>query len=88
MPLIFNMLPRFIIAFLPRSKHLLIHDYSHTHSDFGGQEKKYLNTFTFSPSICHKVMGPDAMILVFLMMHFKPAFSLSSFSLIFLNTQH
>ena len=37
---------------------------------------------TFSPSICHKVIGPDAMILVFWMLSFKPAFSLSSFTLI------
>ena len=35
---------------------------------------------TFSPSICHEVMGPDAMILVFLILSFKPAFSLSSFT--------
>ena len=35
-----------------------------------------------SPSICHEVMtGRDAMILVFLMLSFKPAFSLSSFTL-------
>ena len=33
----------------------------------------------FSPSICHEVIGPDAMILVFLMLSFEPAFSLSSF---------
>ena len=39
MPLIFNMLPRIIIAFLPRSKRLLIHGYSHICSDFGGQGK-------------------------------------------------
>ena len=37
----------------------------------------------FSPSVkTHEVMGPDAMILVFLMLSFKPAFSLSSFTLI------
>ena len=35
-----------------------------------------------SPSIYHEVMGPDAMILVFLMLSFKPAFSLSSFTFI------
>ena len=34
---------------------------------------------TFSPSVCHEVMGPDAKILVFWMLSFKPAFSLSSF---------
>ena len=37
---------------------------------------------TLAPSICYKVMGPDAMILVFWMLSFKPAFSLSSFTLI------
>ena len=37
---------------------------------------------TVSPSICHEVMGPDAMILVFWMLSFKPAFSLSSFTFI------
>ena len=36
----------------------------------------------FSPSICHEVMGLEAMILFFCMLSFKPAFSLSSFSLI------
>ena len=35
---------------------------------------------TVSLSICHEVMGPDAMILVFCMLSFKPTFSLSSFS--------
>ena len=35
-----------------------------------------------SPSICYEVMGPDAMILVFWMLHFKPAYSLSSFTFI------
>ena len=37
---------------------------------------------TVSPSICHEVMGPDAMILVFWMLSFKPAFSFSSFTFI------
>ena len=37
---------------------------------------------TFPPSICHEVMGLDAMILVFWMLNFKPAFSLSSFTFI------
>ena len=35
---------------------------------------------TVSPSICHEVMGPDAMIFVFWMLSFKPTFSLSSFT--------
>ena len=42
---------------------------------------KCITVCAFSPSICHEVMGLGAMILVFLL-HFKPAFSLSSFTLI------
>ena len=46
-------------------------------SDFGGPHKiKSVIVSTVSPSICHEVMGPDAMILVFLKLSFKPAFSL------------
>ena len=44
------------------------------YSDFGTQENK-CHYFHFSPSICHEVMGLDAMILVFGMLNFKPAFS-------------
>ena len=43
---------------------------------------KSLTVSIDSPSICHEVMGPDAMILVFWMLCFKPAFSLSSFTFI------
>ena len=53
-------------------------------SDFGAQENKICHCFHFFLSICHEVMGPDAMILVFLVflrLSFKAAFSLSSFSL-------
>ena len=62
----FNMLSRFVLAFLSRSKHLLI---SWLHSpflcDFGAQEKKICHCFHFSPSVCLEVMGPNAMVLVF-----------------------
>ena len=51
-------------------------------SDFGAQEDKTCHCFHFSPSISHEVMRPDAMILVYWMLSFKPAFSLSSFILI------
>ena len=51
-------------------------------SDFGAQEKKICHCFHFLFSICHEVMGPDAMILVFWMLSFQPAFRLSSFTLI------
>ena len=40
---------------------------------------KFVTVSTFSPSICHEVMEPDAMILVFRMLSFEPPFSLSSF---------
>ena len=52
------------------------------HIDFGAQENKICHCFHFSPSICHEVVGPDAMILVFWMLSFMPAFLLSSFTLI------
>ena len=51
-------------------------------SDFGAQESKVCHCFYCFLSICHKVMRPDAMNLVLWMLSFKPAFSLSSFTLI------
>ena len=52
-------------------------------SDFGAQEEEICHYFHLSPSICHAVMGPDAMILViFLIFSYNPALSLSSFTLI------
>ena len=50
-------------------------------SDFEAPQIKSATVSIVSPSISHKVMGPDAMILAFLMLNFKPAFSLSSFTL-------
>ena len=65
MPL-FLILSRLVIAFLPRSKCLLI---SWLLSPYAvilePKEIKYVTILTFSPSICHEVMGLDAMILVF-----------------------
>ena len=52
------------------------------HSVVGAQENKVCHCFHFSPPICHEVMGPDAMILAFCMLSFKPAFSLSYFAFI------
>ena len=49
-------------------------------TDFGAQENKICYCFHFFPTYLHEVMGPDAMILVFWMLSFKPAFSLSSFT--------
>ena len=51
------------------------------HGGFEAQEEKNVSLLTFSSSVCHEVMGPDGMILVFLIFSFKPAFSLSSFTL-------
>ena len=50
------------------------------HSEFGAQENKICHYFHMA--ICHEVMEQDAMILVFWMLSFKPAFSLSTFILI------
>ena len=52
------------------------------HSDFWAQENKICHCYFFLLSIFHEVMGPDAMILVFWMLSFKSAFSLSSFTFI------
>ena len=49
--------------------------------DFRAQEEESVTASTFSHSICHEGMGPDAMILVFLTLSFKLAFLLSSFTL-------
>ena len=48
--------------------------------DFGAQENKICHISIVSPSICHEMMGPDAMILSFLTVEFRLAFSLSSFT--------
>ena len=53
-----------------------------TCSDFGAQKYKVWHCFHYFPSICHEVMGLDAMILVFWMLSYKPNFSLSSFTFI------
>ena len=66
MSLLLNMLSRLVIAFLPRSKHLLISWLQSPSAVILEPPKiKSLNVSTVSPSICHEVIGPDAMILVF-----------------------
>ena len=81
--LLFNMLSRFVIAFLPRSKCLLISWLQSTSAViFGTPQKKSVSVSIVSPSICHEVMGPDTMIFIFWMLSFKPASSLSSFTFI------
>ena len=61
--LLFNMLSRFVIAFLPRSKHLLISWLQSPSAVI--LEPPKIKSVTLSPSICQEVMGQDAMILVF-----------------------
>ena len=66
MSLIFNTLSRFVIAFLPRSKHLLIL-WLQSLSAVILEPKKIISVTisTFSQHICHEVMGSDAMIFIF-----------------------
>ena len=81
--LLFHMLFRLVIAFLPSNKCLLI-SWLQSPSAVILEPKniKSLIVSIVSPSIYHEVMGPDAMILVFWMLSFKPAFSLSSVTFI------
>ena len=69
MSLLFNMLSRLVIAFLPRSKHLFISWQSWLQSPptviLEPPKVKSLTVSIVSPFICHEVMGIDAMILVF-----------------------
>ena len=81
--LLLNMLSRLVITFLPRSKSLLISWLQSPSAVILEPRKIKSDTVsTVSPSICHQVMGPDAMILVFWMLNFKPTFPLSSFTFI------
>ena len=83
MSLFFNMLSRFVIAFLPRSKCLLI-SWLQSPSTVILEPKniKSATVSIISPSICHYVMGLHTMIFVFWMLSFKPAFSFSSLTFI------
>ena len=63
MSLLFNMLSRLVITFLQRSKSFNFMAVITICSDFGAKKKK--KSDTVSPSICHEVMEPDAMIFVF-----------------------
>src|SRR5574340_1274024 len=66
MSLLLNVLPRLVITFLPRSKHLLISWLQIPSAVILEPRKiKSLTVSTVSLSICHEVMGPNAMILVF-----------------------
>ena len=66
MSLLFNMLSRLVITCLPRTKRLLISWLqSPSAVIFEPPKIKSVTVFSVSPSICHEVMGPDAMILGF-----------------------
>ena len=67
--LLFSMLSRLVITFLPRSKHLLT-SWLQSPSAVNLEPKKIKSAtvFTVSPSICHEIMGSDAMIFVFWML--------------------
>ena len=66
MSLLFNMLTRLVITFLPRSKHLLISWLQSPSAVILEPPKiKSATVSIVCPSICHEVMGPDAMMLVF-----------------------
>ena len=81
--LLFNMLSRLVITFLPRSKCLLISWLQSPSAVILEPPKIKSDTVsTVSPSISHEVMGPVAMIFIFWMLSFKPAFSLSYFTFI------
>ena len=83
MSLLFNTVPRFLIACHPRSKHLLI-SWLQLMSTviFEPKKIKSVTVSTFSQSVCHEAVGPDAKILVVWMLSFKPVFLLFSFTLI------
>ena len=66
MSLLSNMLSRLVMAFLPRSKHLLTSWLQPPSAVIWAPEKiKPVTVSIVSPSICHEVMGPDAMIFIF-----------------------
>ena len=86
MSLLFNMLSRLVIAFSLKSKHLLISWLQSLSAVILEPKKiKSLTVSTVSPTICHEVMRPDAMILVFWMLRgflFLFFFSINLFVLI------
>ena len=76
MSLNFNMLSRFVITFLSRSRRLLISWLQSPSAVILEPPKiKSVTISMVSPSICHEVIGPDVIILVFWMLSFKPTFS-------------
>ena len=87
MSLLLNTLSWFVTAFLPRSKHFFILWLQSPSTEILEPKKiKSVPFFTFSPSIWHKMIETDTMTLVFLMLSFMTAFSLSSFTIIIITT--
>ena len=78
MSLLFNMLSRSVIAFLPRSKCLSISWLQSPSAVILEPPRIVCHCFHYFPSICHEVIGRDTMILVFWMSSFKSDFKLSS----------
>ena len=75
MSLLFNMLSRFVIAFLPRSNyHLISWLQSPSAAVWEPKKIKSATVYTVSLSICHEVMGLDTMILVFWMLSLRQLF--------------
>ena len=83
MPLLFSMLSKLVITFPPRSVCHLIQRLQSSFAVILEPKKiKICHYFHFFPFYLHEVVGLDAMVLVFWMLSFKPAFSLSSFTFI------
>ena len=81
--LLFKTLSRFVRAFLLRNKYLLMPWLQSPSTVILEPKKiKLFTIFNYSPSICHEVMGLDAIIFVFWILSFKPALSLFSFTFI------
>ena len=79
MSLLFNMLSRIVIAFLSRSKHLLISWLQSPSTVILEPMKIKSDSFHIFPIFCHEMIEPDATILFFWMLSFKPVFTLSIF---------
>ena len=86
MSLLFNMLSRLVITFLPRSKCLLI-SWKQSPSAVILEPKKIksLTVSILSPSICHEVMGPDAVLFRWLVILHTSSWHHSNYSLVFTN---
>ena len=79
---VFNMLSRFVLTFLPISKHLLISWLQSPSAVILRPRNKVCHCFHCFPIDLHEMMGLDTMILIFWKLNLKPAFSVSSFTFI------